>query len=158
MAYNPYFNGYFQPQMYQPQAMPDALNQLKVQYQPPTQPLPTIPTASNDMIWVLGEVEATSYPVAPNATVTLWDKNESTLYIKSANAQGVPSMRILDYSERTPNTPKQPAKHVCKCGDNYVKITDFEALQADFDGLKKEVQNLTSRQRTRIKKEDDENA
>lgn len=67
-------------------------------------------------------------------------------------------MRILDYSERTLNAPKQAVSHVCKCGDKFVSKSDFQALQDEFDGLKKEVQSLSSKSRTKTKKEEDENA
>ena len=55
------------------------------------------PTQTNDMIWVLSEGEAQSYPDAPNNSVILWDKNSDVVYIKSGNAQNVPSFRVLDY-------------------------------------------------------------
>ena len=87
-TYQPMPNYYGQqPTFPNGNAVPDMLNQYKGQYQQPMQPQPMpqqmMPALvpSNDMIWVLGEIEATSYPVAPNNTVTLWDKNEHTVYI-----------------------------------------------------------------------------
>lgn len=140
MAYNQPYYGYY-PQ-YNGGATPDMLNQFKGQYQPqiqvPVQQMQQqaqMPMATNDMIWVLGEVEATSYPVAPNNTVTLWDKNQPTIYIKSANAQGVPSMRVLDFTERTANAQNSPAEHVCKCGDKFTPKSDFEALEGKYQEL-----------------------
>ena len=139
MAYNQPYYGYY-PQ-YNNGATPDVLNQYKSQYQPmqmpqqmPQQPIPQtfqqpMPSINNDMLWVLGEVEATSYPVAPNNTVILWDKNQPTIYIKSENAQGVPSMRILDFTERTANAQKTPVEHVCKCGDKFISKEDFRAVE-----------------------------
>ena len=101
---------------------------------------------SNDMLWVLNETEATSYPVAPNNSVTLWDKNKDTVYIKSVNMQGVPSMRILDYTERTAeNAPKTPEKHVCQCGSKFVSIDTFKALKSDLDVLRSELEELKAR-------------
>lgn len=145
MAYNqnPYFNGYY-PQNYgypNNGAMPDMLNQQKMAYQPqqmqmPQQLIPT-PAQTNDFLWVLSRNEAESYPVAPNSTVTLWDKGEPVIYIKSANAQGVPSIRILDFTERTTeNAPKMPTTHECQCGKKYVSKEDFEALKHEFQALK----------------------
>ena len=98
----------------------------------------------NDMLWVLGEVEATSYPVAPNNTVVLWDKDQPTVFIKSVNAQGVPAMRVLDYTERTANAQKTPTEHVCKCGDNFVSKEAFKALEARFNELTDKFNALTS--------------
>lgn len=138
MAYNyqqmPNYYGQQQPMFPNGNASPDMLNQYKGQYQMQV-PMMATPTPTNDMIWVLGEVEATSYPVAPNNTVILWDKNQQTIYIKSANAQGVPSMRTLDYTERTLEPQNEPYKHECQCGSKFVPIEDFNALKADFKAL-----------------------
>ena len=111
------------------------------------------PTPTNDMIWVLGEVEATSYPVAPNNTVILWDKNQQTIYIKSANAQGIPSMRILDYSDRTTEPKNEPPQHECQCGKNFVRVDDFNALKADFEALTEKINNMTATKPKATKKE-----
>lgn len=129
MPYNPYMMNYQQP------PLNDALNQLKYPYAPPqyTQPQ-AAPAQYNDMIWVLGEVEATSYPVAPNSTVTLWDKNQPTIYVKSVNIQGVPSTRILDFTERTAQAA-QP-KHECACGK------DYEVLNSRIAALEEQIKTL----------------
>ena len=47
--------------------------------------------------------------VAPNNTIQLWDSESQTIYLKSADASGMPSMKILDYTIRdslknSPNT------------------------------------------------------
>ncbi len=103
--------------------------------QAPTIQNPQAQQSVNDMIWVLGEVEATSYPVAPNNTVVLWDKDQPTIFIKSVNAQGVPAMRVLDYTERSASPQKTPTEHVCKCGNNFVSKEAFKALEARFNDL-----------------------
>lgn len=140
--YAPFYRGgYFNPM--QTTSMPimaDNQNQFAQPYQqliqqPIQQPQMSPVQTANDMIWVLNENEATSYPVAPNNTVTLWDKNNPTIYIKSVNNQGVPSMRILDFIERTAEAVKTPLEHVCSCPDKFVKVEDFAALQAKFDDL-----------------------
>lgn len=143
MAYNPYYNNnpYFQPQpnyYANSGAVPDMLNQQKMQYQQPQpqqMPMPQPPISNNDMIFVLGQNEAESFPVAPNATVTMRDKNRDTIYIKSVNAQGVPSMKILDFTERNTQPQNSPEKHTCKCGNKFVSKDDLDALQAKFDEL-----------------------
>jgi hypothetical protein len=116
-------------------------------------------TLLNDLIFVLNETEATSYPVAPGNSVTLWDKNKDTVYIKSVNLQGVPSMRILDYTERTAESEaKTSEKHVCECGKEFVKIKDFEALQIRFDELSAKVDGITTLTPKKAKtKEDTDN-
>lgn len=153
MAYTPYYPYYG--------AAPDMLSQQKMQYQPNQQPFSQPyqqpiyqSTSTNDPIWVLGEIEAQSYPVAPGNTVTLWDKDRYTIYLKSVNAQGVPSMRILDYSER--GSTQQTEKHECKCSTQYVSIEAFNALEAKFQALTEEFQALTKTKKKAVK-EDPEN-
>ena len=161
MAYPNYYQGGYYPQ-YQNGAVPDMLNQYKGQYQQmpmqqpmmqqPVQPMMQ-PTQTNDMIWVLSEVEAQSYPVAPNNSVILWDKNNDVVYIKSVNMQGVPSMRVLDYKERTAdNAPKTPTEHKCTCGDKFVLKNDFKALQGEFEALRSELEELKSKPKAKTTK------
>jgi hypothetical protein len=153
-------NNYYGQSYYQGGAVPDTLNQYKGQYQQPMQPQPMpqqmmpAPIPSNDMIWVLGEIEATSYPVAPNNTVTLWDKNEHTVYIKSVNAQGVPSMKVLDYSERTAEGKNEPHKHECQCNKDFVHIDEFNQLKANFEALVDKVETIQSKSKTTKKGEE----
>lgn len=162
MAYNyqPMPNYYGQqPAFPNNNAAPDMLNQFKGQYQQPMpQQIMPVQTQApvNDMIWVLGEIEATSYPVAPNTTVTLWDKNEHTVYIKSVNAQGVPSMRVLDYSERNAEPKNEPQTHECQCGKNFVHIDDFNALKADFEALTEKINNMTAATKPKATKKEKE--
>ena len=159
--YAPFYRGgYFNPM--QTPTMPNmADNQQFAQpYQTPMQPpAMATPTPNNDMIFVLGQNEAESYPVAPNATVTMWDKNQKTFYIKTANAQGIPSMQIYDFTERVENPQKSPTEHVCKCGDNFVTKDDFNALKGDFEALSKRFEETAVKQITKTskttKKEDD---
>lgn len=155
MAYTNYYQGGYYPQ-YQNGAVPDMLNQFKGQYQQPMaqmqQPMMQ-PTQTNDMIWVLSEVEAQSYPVAPNNSVILWDKNNDVVYIKSANMQGVPSMRVLEYKERTvENGSKKPAEHECKCGGKFVSKEDFNALQSEFEALRSEWETLKEKPKAKTAK------
>ena len=149
MAYNQtYYAPYYQPNFYnQNGASPDMLSQMKGQYQPQMQmqtPQMTMPAQNNDFIWVLGEVEAVSFPVAQNCTVTLWDKNQPTIYIKSANAQGVPSMRILDFVERSQNAPKTTQNADLNLGDRFVTREQFDALSLRFDELQGRLKEITN--------------
>ena len=167
MAYPNYYQGGYYPQ-YQNGAVPDMLNQYKGQYQqmPMQQPMmqqtvqqmpiqmqPTQMSVANDMIWVLSEGEAQSYPVAPNNSVILWDKNSDVVYIKSVNAQNVPSFRVLDYKERTAdNAPKTTEEHKCTCGDKFVLKKDFQALQSEFDALRGELDELKTKPKAKTAK------
>lgn len=168
MAYQQpqYYQGGYYPQ-YNNGATPDMLNQYKAQYQQmqmqqpmmqqpvqmPMQMQPTQMLGANDMIWVLSEGEAQSFPVAPNNSVILWDKNSDVVYIKSVNAQNVPSFRVLDYKERTAdNAPKTPAEHKCTCGDKFVLKKDFQALQNEFEALRSELEELKSKPKAKTAK------
>lgn len=155
-----YINGYnqqgYNPYMMQNGAMPDMLNQAKMQYQ---QTMPTqmqmqmqTPKTINDMIWVLNENEAVSYPVAMNNNVVLWDKSKPTIYVKSVNSQGMPSMRILDFVERTENVENTPKNHVCKCGDNFVTKQQFDELKAEFQSLTAKYDDLIEKQSAKTTK------
>lgn len=150
-------NGYYMPN-YNPYmaqyngAMPDMLNQMKTPYQQaninPAQNYQPIISSNpiSDMIWVLNENEATSYPVAPNNSVVLWDKNNPTIYVKSVNSQGMPSMRVLDFAERIDNSKKEPTEHICKCGDRYATKEQFEALRNEFEALTAKYNDIIEKQ------------
>lgn len=136
--YAPFYRGgYFNPM--QTPTMPtmaENQNQFAQPYQTPMQPPPmATPTPNNDMIFVLGQNEAESYPVAPNATVTMWDKNQKTFYIKTANAQGIPSMQIYDFTERVENPQKSPVEHVCQCGNNFILKEELNAVQGEIQEI-----------------------
>ena len=147
--YAPFYRGgYFNPKTPQ---MPMAENQN--QFAQPFQQPPMQPQQTNDMmLWVLNETEASSYPVAPNNSVVLWDKNQKTFYIKTANAQGIPSMQIYDFTERPQNTPQMPTEHVCKCGDNFVTKEEFEALQGKYDEIMGKLEQLEEKPKAKTTK------
>ena len=136
--YAPFYRGGFFNPMQTPTMpqMADNQGQFAQSYQTPMQtnsaPMPMQTQQTNDMIWVLNENEATSYPVAPNNSVVLWDKNNPTIYVKSVNTQGVPSMRILDFTERNDNTQNMtvnaPKTHECTCGDKFATKEQLNAL------------------------------
>lgn len=71
------------------------------------------------LTWVQGEAGAKSFLVAPNTTVDLWDSEAQVIYLKSADASGMPSMKVLDYTIRdssnlppkTPVTPEYATKN-----------------------------------------------
>lgn len=160
MAYPNYYNGGYFPQ-YQNGAVPDILNQYKGQYQQPIMQQPMVqqmqtPTQTNDMIWVLNENEATSYPVAPNNSVVLWDKNEPIIYVKSVNNQGMPSMRVLYFEERnaTPsNSPKNaPKTHECTCGSKYATKEQLNAVEGKINDILAMYEELKDKQTTKTTK------
>lgn len=161
MAYNqPYYNGGYFPQ-YQNGAVPDMLNQYKGQYQqsvpqmqqnvsaqPMQMPIPPTPQKpTNDIIWVQGLEGAKGYLVAPNNTVVLWDTENPVIYVKSADASGIPSMRVLDFTERntdTSNSSKNaPTTHECTCGDKFATKEQINDLKAKLDDLTAKYEELS---------------
>ena len=157
-----YYAPFYRPTYYEP-AQQNPMGQFNQQFQPPiAQPMqnaqmPMQTQQANDFLWVLNENEATSYPVAPNNTVTLWDKNLPTIYIKSVNAQGVPSMRILDFTERLSNAPKTPYTGTFDSPNNFVTIDSFNALEAKFAALEDKVDELRPKASAKAKKVEVEN-
>lgn len=155
-----YYAPFYRPAYYDT-AQQNPMVQFNQQYQQPMSqqmqqaPMQTQPT--NDFLWVLNENEATSYPVAPNNTVTLWDKNLPTIYIKSVNAQGVPSMRILDFTERTSTANKTPSTATFNSNNNFVTIDSFNALEAKFSALESKVDELRPKASAKTKKVEVEN-
>ncbi len=155
-----YYAPFYRPTYYEP-AQQNPMGQFNQQYQQPMSqqmqqaPMQTQPT--NDFLWVLNENEATSYPVAPNNTVTLWDKNLPTIYIKSVNAQGVPSMRILDFTERIVNAPKTPSAPSFNSPNNFVTIDSFNALKGDVEALRGKLDELNVKLVAKSKKTEVEN-
>lgn len=124
MAYGSYYPGSYQNSYY-PQI------QMPVIQQPQQ-------NNGNSIVWVQGEAGAKSYLVAPNTTVTLWDTESQTIYVKSADATGMPTMKILDYTMRTdaPQVAKiQPlSEYASKEDVDYLK-NEIEALRAKFSEM-----------------------
>lgn len=114
MAYN---NGF-------PMNYPQYTQQYPQQYQPPIPvPQPQI-NQNNPRIWVQGIEGAKSYLVAPNNTVQLWDSEQQSIYLKSADASGMPSIKILDYTIRNAQNEGKKAP----LEDNTVKYATKEEI------------------------------
>ena len=162
MAY-PYYAPFYKPTYYDQMQTPQNMNQFNQQYpqtmaqQMQTAPMPMQNQPTNDFLWVLNENEATSYPVAPNNTVTLWDKNLPTIYIKSVNAQGVPSMRVLDFVERTATSATPTVGAAFNSHNNFVTIDSFNALEAKLQALEGKVEELKPKANSKTKKMEVEN-
>ena len=155
-----YYAPFYRPTYYDQMQTPN-MGQFNQPYQqqmaqPVQQMQPTLPP-TNDFLWVLNENEATSYPVAPNNTVTLWDKNLPTIYIKSVNAQGIPSMRVLDFVERTATNTTQPAGTAFNSANNFVTEEQFNALKGDVEALRGKLDELHTKPTAKTKKTEVEN-
>lgn len=125
MAYN---NGF-------PMNYPQYPQQYPQQYQ---QPIPTPqqqmqqqPQNVGSLIWVSGEAGAKAFLVAPNTTVQLWDSENPVIYLKSADASGMPSIKVIDYTIRNAqnDVKKTPLDNEQK---EYATKDDMAALKAEL--------------------------
>lgn len=89
------------------------------------------PAQNNSLIWVQGEAGAKSYLVAPNNTLPLWDSESQVIYLKSADASGMPSMKILDYTIRETSNAAHTGPLKEKV-EEYVTKDELEALRAEI--------------------------
>lgn len=87
---------------------------------------------NSGIIWVQGEAGAKSYLVAPNTTVQLWDSESQVIYLKSADASGMPSMRVLDYTIR--ENGSQSVQNAEK--SDFATKDDILYIQKQIDELK----------------------
>lgn len=85
------------------------------------------------LIWIQGEAAAKSYLVAPNTSVVLFDSESQTVYIKSADASGMPSMKTLDYTIR--EVPNNAVAPIPKESINYATKDDLRAVYAQISAL-----------------------
>lgn len=127
----PYQPNYFVPG----QPAPDQLQQLRMAQQP-MQPMQQQqqPQQQNQssLIWVQGEAGAKSYMVANGNSVLLMDSESQTFYLKSADASGMPSMRVFDYHERA---SQKPQPHAATPTADYVTREEFNALSSRLDAM-----------------------
>lgn len=90
---------------------------------------------NTDIIWVQGEAGAKAYLVAPNTTVTLWDSESPTIYIKTSDGRGIPSMRVLDFTERSVSAQNAPNFNSTGAGNKTTADDAISALRAKYDAL-----------------------
>ena len=106
-------------------------------YQPYYQYQPQQAQQQTGIIWVQGEAGAKSYLVAPNSTVQLWDSERQTIYLKSADASGMPSIKTLDYTIR--EIPSNLRSDAIDDKTKYVTQDDLKPLYAQISALKKQI-------------------
>lgn len=125
MAYNYGFPATYQP-MYQ-----------QYPYQTVTQS-----NQQNGLTWIQGEAAAKSFLTAPNTTVALWDTEAQVCYIKSADASGMPSMKILDYTIRGDSGPSVSVPKPESRNTDYATKSEIEALKEQITALETQIKEL----------------
>ena len=132
--YNNGFPASYQPMYFQP-----------AYQQPMQQSQATQQNQQSSIIWVQGEAGAKSYLVAPNTTVQLWDSEKQTIYLKSADASGMPSMKTLDYTIREMPQAQTPISQDLKHAD-YATKTELNDLYGQINALRAELDSLTKKE------------
>lgn len=133
MATNPYAQ-------YNTQAIPTPPFAPYVQAPMPQFQMPTPQyNRQPDMIWVQGEAGMKAYMVAPNTRAILWDQDNPVIYIKTADANGVVSVKTLDYTERG---SEQNTNTVITASPDAVTRNDLDSLR---DDLQRQINRLDSR-------------
>lgn len=127
MAYNNYYPAGYQPYPMQSNAYPTQMSVGQNQ-----------PNAQSALTWVQGEGAAKSYLVAPGCTVALFDNESQTIYIKSADASGMPSMRILDYTFR--DSTAQGKRGLAE--SDFATKEDVSLIREEIDSLKAKFEDM----------------
>lgn len=136
------YNGFpatYQPMYYQPQYQPVMQQQQQAQQQ------------NTGIIWIQGEAAAKSYLVAPNNSVVLFDSERQTIYLKSADASGMPSMKVLDYTIRDTTPTNTPVAASAPQTNNapgpvYATKADVETLAGQINAIRAEVEGMTKKE------------
>lgn len=92
---------------------------------------PQQPPQPSGFIWVNSEDEARNYLVAPNCAVALWDRAQQVIYVKTADASGMMSMKKLRYEIENENGQR------VNIGTKYVTQADVDALAERIAKLEK---------------------
>ena len=107
----------------------------------PAQMSGTFQQQNNSIIRVQGMEAARAYPIAPNSTVPLWDSESQSIYIKSADASGMPSLKVIDYTIRQ-DASKSAQNAISNTGVQMPTIEDINALQRQIDTLKRQIESM----------------
>ncbi len=109
------------------------------------------------IIWIQGEQAAKSFLIAPNTTVPLFDTESQCIYLKSADASGMPSLKILDYTIRDQRPQNSPANVLeqGKGNSNYVTKAEYDDIVREIGALKAQVESMSARRATRAAKREE---
>lgn len=108
------------------------------------------------IIWVSGLQEAQFYPVAPNSAVALWEQSGKTIYMKSADATGKPSMRIYDIVERVETAEKSDVEEYARKSELAQILSTLKDLTGDIEQMKGDLYGVAGRKKKKEVTEVDE--
>ena len=135
MAYGSIYPATYQPMYYQQPTM-----------QAPQQPAqPVQQQNQSSIVWVQGEAGAKSYLLAPNTTIPLWDSESQTIYLKSTDGSGMPTIKYIDYTIRESNAA--PSNNVVaeKEKMDFATKDDIADLATEIADLKRRVNDISHR-------------
>lgn len=105
-------------------------------YQPYQQPQPQ----NNGVVWVQGIEGAKAHPVAAGQSVLMMDSDSDCLYLKSADASGMPSLRVFDYKERdTSQKPQNEDMSDFLTKDDLSDYVTKDSLKKAFSAFEKKL-------------------
>lgn len=87
------------------------------------------------ILWVQGIEGAKAYPVGAGNSVLLMDSDNQSMYIKSADQAGVPSLRVFEYKEVTGKKEEAPKVDMSA----YVTKEELEEVIAKLKPKKKKL-------------------
>lgn len=105
-------------------------------YTPTYNPGIQMPSTQSGINLVNGEQGAESYLVAPNQTVVLFDSGSHTIYLKSADQMGMPSIKSLDYTIRKDTAESDKILPQ----NDYVTKDDISDLWQEIEALKQSLE------------------
>lgn len=159
---NPWQQNYYP--MYQPQQPVQ-----QAQMPQPVQQSYSPAINQSGIIWISGESEAAMYPIAPNNAVALWTKDGKTIYLKSADATGKPTMRVYDLVERaetaSEGTSDSDSKHTAYATKDELKaVVDavrgidsyVSSMKSDIEKMSGDLYGIAGKKKTVKKKEEDD--
>lgn len=117
---------------------------------------PVQPSVQGGLNWIQGEQAAKSYLIAPNSTVVLFDSESQTIYIKSADASGMPSMKVLDYTIRDSN--KNSGNSLSNSTEDislhYATKDEIKVISEQITVLNERIDSLTKRRRREVEEDE----
>jgi len=140
MAYGNIYPATYQPMYYPQAAMPQV-----TQPQPTPTQTPTPQQNQSSIVWVQGEAGAKSYLLAPNTTIPLWDSESQTIYLKSTDGSGMPTIKYIDYTIREANQKVPTNKIVDNEKISFATKDDIENLAEELADLKRRVDTISHR-------------
>lgn len=127
---------------YQSMVNPQFYNQFQMQQ----------PQMRSNRIYAQGEAGAKGYLVSPNTSVDIWDSEAHTIYVKTADASGIPYMQILDYTIRGSDSENKPQEAE---SPKYASADEVNALKSEIEAIKEQLKHTPQQKSTKKVVEDE---